>query len=131
MKTFMTLLLAITSLNASAVYCDNTPSEVNNDKIYAEVISRSHLELELVLVGKKDRFQSALIKVTGGKGYRPGSLPNCDAEQEAEIEWIGGNIATEMTMDYSSFVSSYRICLYSVRRELLAEYTLCNWETGD
>ena len=131
MKLLISLVITVCSFSTFAVDCNKTGKKIDNEEIYVEVISRSQFELELVLVAKRDRFHSSFIKVTGGKGYGPTSVPSCESEQVAEIEWVASNIATEMNVDYNSFISTYRVCLYSARKQLQAEYTICNWETGD
>lgn len=52
MKKFIVSLIILVSSQALAgIICDGLPKKVDNDYVYAEVISRSHMDLEFAMVG--------------------------------------------------------------------------------
>ena len=113
-------------------YCDGLQSKVDNHNIYAEVNrSRSHLEMDLVMVSKDQAYYSSKIRITGGKGYSADTVPACDSENTTEVEWLNAHIATHDTHDFDSWQATYRICLYDVRNDLKSEHVICNYNTGD
>lgn len=124
-------LITIFSTQAFA-YCDGLQSKVDNHDIYAEVNrSRSHLEMDLVMVSKNQAYYSNKIRITGGKGYSATSVPTCDSTDTTEVKWLNDHIATHDTHDFDSWQATYRICVYNVRNELKASYSICNFNTGD
>ena len=133
MKIFMMISLALLILSQISAYargnCSGLSTKVDNSKIYAEVISRGHMDLELVLV--KKAFYSAKLKVTGGYGYHANNLPTCELNEVDSLNWVNRNIATYSTFDYDYHTAAYAICSYDFRGELVDSYIICNYEIGD
>jgi hypothetical protein len=126
------LLLALVTLaifsNTNA--CEELPTKIDSDLVYAEVISRSHMDLEFVVVNKEDRFN---LKVIGGRNYNESNLPSCESSAVAPINWSNSRrIGTHWTSTQSTYFSSaYRVCVLNARKEVIEEHSVCDWETGD
>ena len=130
MKHFFALATLFISINSFA--CGDLPTKVDNGYIYGEVISMSHMDLELALVLKDDRH--AQVKVFGGYDYDESSLPACDSkEEQAPLTWYNGRMMASHSTSggSSSFSAAYKICIFSFRGGLLREYSICNSEVGD
>lgn len=124
-------LITIFSVQAFA-YCDGLKSKIDNDRVFAQVNDgRSHLEMDFVLVSKDQAYYSSKIRVTGGVGYDAQTVPSCESEQTTNLKWLNAHIATHESFNFDGWQATYRICLYDVRNELKASYTICNYNTGD
>lgn len=130
MKTLLALGALFASVSAFS-QCDSIATKIDDNYVYAEVISRSHMDLEFVLVSKAPRMYK--LKVYGGEGFDHTNLPKCGEGPEADLNWFSYNIAREWTSGgSSSFSSAYRICYYDYNlTEVKRSYAVCNWETGD
>lgn len=133
MKIFMMISLTLLVLSQISAYargnCSGISAKLDNSKLYAEVVSRGHMDLELVLV--KKAFYSAKLKVTGGYGYNADNLPTCEMNELDSLKWLSRNIATYSTFDYDYHTAAYAICSYDFRGQLIDSYTVCNYEVGD
>ena len=109
--------------------CSKLSAKVDSSKLYAEVISRGHMDLELVLV--KKAFYSAKLKVTGGYGFNSQNPPTCEMEAITSLKWVNRNIATNTTFDYDYHTATYAICSYDFTGKLVDSYVICNYEVGD
>tara|TARA_B100001971_G_scaffold215185_1_gene259412 strand:- start:97355 stop:97618 length:264 start_codon:yes stop_codon:yes gene_type:complete len=87
--------------------------------------------MDLILVSKMQPYYSNKIKVFGGTGFSYKTVPDCKSNQLTDITWLNSNIATHETHSYNGWQATYRICLFNVRNELKASYTICNYNTGD
>jgi hypothetical protein len=133
MKKFLSIILltftALASTNLLAASCGLISQKSDSKKMYAEVVSRGHMDLELVLVKKE--FYSAKLKVTGGKGFHSKNLPTCEMESIDSLKWLNRNIATAITFDYDYHTAAYKVCSYDFRGKLIDSFTVCNYEVGD
>lgn len=126
--TLMTITTLITT-NSHANSCGTIPQKVDSKKLYAEVISRGHMDLELVLVKKE--FYSTKLKVTGGYGFNQSNLPSCEMEEIDNLKWLNSNIAVASTFYYDYHTATYKICSYDFKGSLVDSFTVCNYEVGD
>lgn len=131
MKALIVLLGLVFSVNAMAdIECNGLATKVDNNQIYAEVISQSHMDLEFVVFVKAN--YGSKVKVVGGYDYELSTLPGCDSAEVAPVKWTNKRFGTHWTSGgSSSFSAAYRVCLYNYRNELAKEYTVCNSEVGD
>ena len=128
MKCLITIVLLVASVVGQA--CDESTSKVDNSNVYAEVISRSHMDLELVTVLKTaSRYR---VNIVGGKNYDLDTLPECRREDLPGLSWVSSNVATHATGTISTYyTAAYRICVFNARNELVRSYDICNSEVGD
>jgi hypothetical protein len=133
LKIIIGLVLLLTfNAEAGSGFCNGLSSKVDNNSIYAEVSnSKSHLEMDLVMVSKLNAYESGKIKIKGGSGYSKGNLPSCDSDENTPVEWLNNHIATHKTHSFDYWSATYRICLYDVRNQLKDSFTICNYNTGD
>lgn len=120
---------ALLAVNAQARSCGNLPKKIDNNKLYAEVISRSHMDLEFVIVAKS--LSRSKVKVTGGYGYNAQKLPTCEMEAVKSLDWLNSNIGTDFTFGQNGHTAAYTICSYNFRGKLVDSYTVCHYEVGD
>lgn len=133
------IIISICSLflgySAMAADCDSMPSKVDTNDIYAEVIRRSHMDLEFVFIRKNE--SSFKYKIVGGEGFSPKAMPACglsynDNIEASPIERAGSNVAVSTVAGgNTSFYGIFKVCLYDYLNKPIGEIALCNWETGD
>lgn len=124
------ILLTIQS-NAKAEICEEASNLINTKNLFAQVISRSHLDLELVIVRKGVTYYKDFLKVQGGKGFKPSTVPTCNQNNSVSLNWLSDTIASVKTFDYDGQTTTYRLCQYDINNELVAQSTICNFATGD
>ena len=130
MMKILILALALVSYgSAFAGDCSGLPSKIDNDTFYAEVISRSHTDLEFVFVRKDER--AFKYKIVGGENFSPQMQPSCSGP-EALLERASDNvIVSRVSGGNSSFYGIFKICMTDYLNRPVGEATLCGWETGD
>jgi hypothetical protein len=106
-------------------------TKIDNNHIYAEVISQSNMDLELIVLKKYQYGYS--IKIVGGYDYDLSNMPSCSSEELSGVRWSQRDrLATHWTSGgSSSFSAGYRICLYNARNDIVDSYVICNAEVGD
>ncbi|MBD63598.1 MAG: hypothetical protein CME62_00190 [Halobacteriovoraceae bacterium] len=132
LKTVLLGTLILGSLSAQARICGETPIGINTERVFAEVVYRSHLELDLVVVRKgaiNPKYN--VMKIMGGKGFKPNTVPTCDSEQGIAMTWSNDTMANNETQDYDGQTTSYRICEYDVQGNLIVDEVICNFASGD
>ena len=137
MKSLILAILILCSHTAFASIYESTgckaPStdKVDNDSFFAQVVSQSHMELELIFVLKNN--YGAKVKILGGKSYDTDTLPPCSSDDLAPVTWLQPDrFATHSVSGGSSlFTAAYRICIFDIRGRLMGSSMVCNAEVGD
>jgi hypothetical protein len=128
-KYILLVTLVFSSHAAFAGDCKNLPSKVDNDVLYSEIISRTHMDLEFIFVRKDARaFQ---YKIVGGDRFSPSALPTCDGPAALVSQPTDNVAVAQVYGGNNSFYAIYKICMYDYLNQPIGETTLCGWETGD
>lgn len=129
-KLVVLFVLLFSVAGAGAIECGSLPSKINNHSFYAEVISQSHMDLELVVV-LKSPYLEGRVQVVGGEDMY-GKIPTCDSKSDKPLKWDSERFLSDHTSGgSSSFDAAYRICIYNYKKELVRSYEICNSEVGD
>lgn len=116
-------------LAASSALASKCPTSANSDRLYAEVISRGHMELELVVVQKGSPNSNFQVKAVGGLDANISEL-SCDMPG-VSLNQVHPTIFTAYVGGGNNlFYGNFKVCEFYLGR-LIHEVNVCNSETGD
>ena len=127
-KLFVSLILAIIS-QSSFANCRNIPNSIQSRYFYAEVISRSMFQLDLIVLDKTDYRQK--VEVFGGKNIKLEDLQTCDLAVKTKVAYLNNNIQLATTSSFNHHTALYKVCVKNQQDEVIFEQLICNEEVGD